>query len=113
MAQNHSEGNRLYSPFRKMITGNLSIQMMVTVLAAIVYAVLTYFWSAAMGGLIAPGSDAGAWSVPHVQGSLDEYAHLQLALGGKCKPPNHCCKNHGKTAPEFLYHNKTPFQTNF
>ena len=52
MAQNHSEGNRLYSPFRKLITGNLSIQMMVTVLAAIVYAVLTYFWNAAMGGLI-------------------------------------------------------------
>ena len=37
-----------------------------------------------MGGLIAPGSDAGAWSVHHVQGSLDEYAHLQLALGEKC-----------------------------
>lgn len=36
---------------------------------------------AAMGGLIASGSDAGAWSVPHVRGSLDEYDHLKAALG--------------------------------
>ncbi len=34
-----------------------------------------------MGGLVAPGSDAGAWAVPHVQGSLDEYEHLERALG--------------------------------
>ncbi|MBE6936455.1 MAG: hypothetical protein E7458_08155 [Ruminococcaceae bacterium] len=52
MAQNHSAENRLSSPFRKLITGNLSIQMMVTVLAAIVYAILAYFWDAGMGGLI-------------------------------------------------------------
>ena len=32
-----------------------------------------------MGGLIAPGSDAGAWAVPH--GSLTEYALLREALG--------------------------------
>lgn len=37
---------------------------------------------AAMGGRIAPGSDAGAWAVPHVEGSLDEYEHLRAALGG-------------------------------
>ena len=36
---------------------------------------------AEMGGIVAPGSDAGAWSVPHVQGSLDEYGHLKYALG--------------------------------
>ena len=36
---------------------------------------------AQMGGLIAPGSDAGAWSVPHVSGSTDEYAHLAHTLG--------------------------------
>ncbi len=36
---------------------------------------------AQMGGLIAPGSDAGAWAVPHVSGSLDEYRHLQDTLG--------------------------------
>ena len=36
---------------------------------------------AAMGALIAPGSDAGAWLVPHGQGSLDEYDHLRIALG--------------------------------
>ncbi len=36
---------------------------------------------AAMGGLLAPGSDAGAWAVPHVQGGLDEYAYLARALG--------------------------------
>ena len=34
---------------------------------------------AAMGGLLAPGTDAGAWSVPH--GSLTEYELLQAALG--------------------------------
>ena len=34
---------------------------------------------AAMGGLLAPGTDAGAWAVPH--GSLTEYALLGEALG--------------------------------
>lgn len=34
---------------------------------------------AAMGGLLAPGTDAGAWSVP--QGSMTEYALLSQALG--------------------------------
>ena len=33
---------------------------------------------AALGGLLAPGSDAGAWGVPH--GSLTEYALLEAAL---------------------------------
>ena len=32
-----------------------------------------------MGGLLAPGTDAGAWAVPH--GSLTEYALLETALG--------------------------------
>lgn len=34
---------------------------------------------AAMGGLLAPGSDAGAWAVPH--GTATEYTLLQEALG--------------------------------
>lgn len=34
---------------------------------------------AKMGGLIAPGTDAGAWAVPH--GSMTEYALLGEALG--------------------------------
>ena len=34
---------------------------------------------AAMGGTIAPGSDAGAWAVPH--GSLTEFELLEMALG--------------------------------
>ena len=34
---------------------------------------------AAMDGLLAPGTDAGAWSVPH--GSMTEYALLETALG--------------------------------
>ena len=34
---------------------------------------------ASMGGLIAPGTDAGAWAVPH--GSLTEYALLKQCLG--------------------------------
>ena len=40
---------------------------------------------AQMGGLIAPGSDAGAWAVPHVRGGMEEYAHLAHALGGTAK----------------------------
>ena len=36
---------------------------------------------AAMGGIIAPGSDAGAYAVPHVQGALDEYGYLLKILG--------------------------------
>ena len=34
---------------------------------------------AGMGGLLAPGTDAGAWAVPH--GSLTEFALLEQALG--------------------------------
>ncbi len=34
---------------------------------------------ASLGGLLAPGTDAGAWAVPH--GSLTEYALLEQALG--------------------------------
>lgn len=34
---------------------------------------------AALGGLLAPGSDAGAWAVPH--GSLSEFALLRDVLG--------------------------------
>ena len=37
---------------------------------------------AAMGGLIAPGTDAGAWAVPH--GSLTEYRLLGQCLGPEC-----------------------------
>ena len=33
----------------------------------------------AMGGVLAPGTDAGAWAVPH--GSMTEYALFQEALG--------------------------------
>lgn len=36
---------------------------------------------AKMGGLLAPGTDAGAWSVPH--GSRTEEALLELALGDR------------------------------
>ncbi len=39
---------------------------------------------AQMGGLVVPGSDAGAWAVPHVQGGCDEYAHMAHALGSRC-----------------------------
>jgi len=35
---------------------------------------------ARLGGKIAPGSDNGAYRVPHVQGTVDEYAHLKKAL---------------------------------
>ena len=36
---------------------------------------------AAMGGLVAPGSDAGAWAVPH--GCMTEEKLLELALGAR------------------------------
>ena len=36
---------------------------------------------AAMGGLLAPGSDAGAWAVPH--GSMTEFQLLETALGAE------------------------------
>jgi hypothetical protein len=36
---------------------------------------------AAMGGLLAPGTDAGAWAVPH--GSLTEFALLESVLGDR------------------------------
>lgn len=35
----------------------------------------------ALGGLLAPGSDAGAYAVFHGQGGLDEYRLLSEALG--------------------------------
>ena len=38
---------------------------------------------AAMGGLLAPGTDAGAWSVPH--GSLTEYELLKATLGDETR----------------------------
>ncbi len=37
---------------------------------------------AAMGALIAPGSDAGAWHVFHPTGAADELRYLHTALGG-------------------------------
>ena len=36
---------------------------------------------AGMGGLVAPGSDAGAWAVPH--GSMTEFELLEMALGAQ------------------------------
>ena len=38
---------------------------------------------AAMGGILAPGTDAGAWAVPH--GSLTEYELLEQVLGTAAK----------------------------
>lgn len=38
---------------------------------------------AGMGGLLAPGTDAGAWAVPH--GSLTEYELLEQALGSEAE----------------------------
>ena len=39
---------------------------------------------AAMGGLLAPGTDAGAWAVPH--GSMTETGWLEKALGAETEP---------------------------
>lgn len=40
--------------------------------------------AAALGALIAPGSDAGAFRVLHGQGTLDEHALLKAAIGEGC-----------------------------
>ena len=40
--------------------------------------------AAALGALIAPGSDAGAFRVLHGQGTLDEYALLKAAIDEGC-----------------------------
>ena len=37
--------------------------------------------AAALGAYLAPGSDAGAWAVPHGKGGLDEQHWLREALG--------------------------------
>ncbi len=37
---------------------------------------------ASLGGILAPGSDAGAWAVPH--GGMTEYGLLEEALGKDC-----------------------------
>lgn len=42
---------------------------------------VTFF--AEKGGLLAPGSDSGAFSVPHGEGGLTEYALMECALGEK------------------------------
>ena len=38
-----------------------------------------------INGILAPGSDAGAWAVPHVRGGADEYTHLAYALGDRAE----------------------------
>lgn len=38
-----------------------------------------------MGGIIAPGSDAGAYAVLHGEGGLDEYGYLEQVLGSHTK----------------------------
>ena len=38
-----------------------------------------------INGFLAPGSDAGAWAVPHVSGGVDEYAHMAHALGSEAE----------------------------
>lgn len=54
-----------------------------TAVAAILESALQNVASfAAMGGLLAPGTDAGAWAVPH--GSLTEFSLLESALGDRC-----------------------------
>ena len=50
------------------------------ILASAAKNVQTY---AAMGGLLAPGTDAGAWAVPH--GSLTEYELMEEILGGDAR----------------------------
>jgi imidazolonepropionase-like amidohydrolase len=52
---------------------------------------------AAMGGLIAPGTDAGAWAVPH--GCLSEYEWLTQILGGQTE--SFLCRGTDKIREKF------------
>ncbi len=58
--------------------GRFREEAVVSILACAMENVRAY---AAMGGLVAPGTDAGAWAVP--QGSLSEYELLGEALGDR------------------------------
>lgn len=52
MRDQKSPENRLTSPFHKLVTGNLSLQVMITILAAILYAVLANFLEDFIAGAI-------------------------------------------------------------
>lgn len=57
-------------------TGRFNEQAVAAILETAMANVSTF---AAMGGVLAPGTDAGAWAVPH--GSLTEFALLREAIG--------------------------------
>lgn len=52
MNRQDNSDNKLKSPFYKLVTGNLSIQVMITLLAIICYAALTRFLSERISALI-------------------------------------------------------------
>ena len=77
------ENNTIWVPTLSTIgnlrgTGRFSEQAVRDILATATENVSAF---AAMGGLIAPGSDAGAWAVPH--GTLSEYDLLTEILGAE------------------------------
>ena len=62
-------------------TGRFNEQAVAAILDSAMENVATF---ASMGGLLAPGTDAGAWAVPH--GSLTEYSLLEATLGVQTQP---------------------------
>ena len=60
-------------------TGRFNEAAVEAILATALENVATF---ASLGGLLAPGTDAGAWAVPH--GSLTEFALLESVLGQGC-----------------------------
>ena len=65
----------------KISDANLRARRQLKASRFVVYVILIFLFYvfAAMGGLIAPGTDAGAWAVPH--GSLTEFELLRQSIG--------------------------------
>lgn len=90
MREQKSPENRLTSPFRKLVTGNLSLQVMVTILAAILFAVLTNFLdditaAAITSAIFIPAYVAMiytfAWGVAERERNMVLYGHMQEDKG--------------------------------
>ena len=90
MHDQKSPEDRMKSPFRKLVTGNLSLQIMITILAAILYAVLANFLEEFVAGAITstvfiPAYVAMlytfAWGVAERERNLVLYGHMEEDKG--------------------------------
>lgn len=90
MQEQKSTENRLKSPFYKLVTGNLSIQIVVTVLAVLLYAVLSQFIAERLAAgittlillpLYAVMIYTFAWGAAERERNMVLYGHMQEDLG--------------------------------